>query len=109
MSIQYLKEWQEPSFDLSRPIFADLETAIPRESKSKRKTLALYGETRLFQLAQDGVALIYDCYYIDVETIKEYLKDAHLVFHNAIYDLTCLQWQPKKFECSLYLQSIESR
>lgn len=99
----YLKEWVKPPFDINKPIFADIETSIPRNQKSKKKILALYGETRLVQLAQEAVCYIYDCYFVNIEEIKSYLKDSHLVFHNAIYDLTCLQWQPKAFDCTLYL------
>jgi len=103
MNYSYHKEWVKPHFDMTKPIFADLETCIPRDQESRKASLALYGDTRLFQIAQNGFCHIYDCFDIDVNIITDYLKDSHLVFHNAIYDLTCLQWQPAKLDCTLYL------
>ena len=39
MKYQYLKDWEEPFFDMSRPIAFDTETAIPKGEKSKKKKL----------------------------------------------------------------------
>lgn len=102
--MNYYKEWVEPPFDLNRPIAVDSETAIPAGSVSRKKSLALYGDTRLMQFAQDGEYVIYDCFHMNIEIIKSYFKDAHLYAHNAIYDFSCpdLQgWLPKELECTL--------
>ncbi len=104
MNYHYCQEWTIPLFDLSRPIAFDTETAIPETSPSRKKSLALYGDTRLMQFAQDGECYIYDCFYIDIEIIKYHFIDAHLYAHNAIYDFSCPDlrgWVPKKLDCTL--------
>jgi len=81
----------------SRPIFADTET------------IGLYGNIRLIQLHQDNNTLIYDCNYINIEEIKYYLKDTHLVFHNILYDLNCPQfhnWVPKEIDDTMYMARL---
>ena len=102
--MKYLIEWEEPKFDLMRPIAFDTETAIPRGSVSRKKGLALYGDTRLMQFAQDGKCYIYDCYHINIEIIKTFFREVHLYAHNAIYDFSCpdLQgWLPRELDCTL--------
>ncbi len=104
MKIKYLKEWEIPPFDLNRPIAFDTETCIPATTKSKKKSLALYGDTRLMQFAQDGIAYMYDCFFMDMEEIKSYFIDAHLYAHNAVYDFSCPDlygWLPKEIDCTL--------
>ena len=98
---KYLKEWETAPFDLTKPIAFDTETCRPVDSKSKRKTLALYGDTRLMQFCQDGVVYMYDCFFMDIEEVKEYFLDAHLYAHNAIYDFNCPDlhfWIPREID-----------
>lgn len=76
-------------FDTNRPIFFDTET------------IGLYGRTRLVQLRQDDIAYEYDCFYVNIEDIKTYLKSAHLIAHNIHYDLSCTdfrRWLPRKID-----------
>lgn len=97
----YLKEWQVPPFDLTRPIAFDTETAIPDESKSRKKSLALYGDTRLMQFCQDGIVYMYDCFYINIEVIKDHFQESHLYAHNAVYDFNCPDlhgWIPREID-----------
>jgi len=106
MKKHYHKVWVEPDFDKAKPIAFDTETYIPTSSKSKVASLALYGSTRLIQLAQDGVCHMYDCLYVDIRKVKEYLTDTHIYAHNIIYDLTCPDTNNiklKQFDCTLYM------
>lgn len=104
--VHYHKSWVNPSFDRLKPISFDTETCIPSTSKSKSATLALYGSTRLIQLAQNGICHMYDCFYIDITIIKNYLENCHLYAHNIIYDLSCPDTNDlklKQFDCTLYM------
>ena len=81
-------------FDTSKPIFFDTET------------VGFYGRTRLVQLRQGGLAFEYDCYYVNIEDIKTYLKNAHLVAHNIHYDLSCTdfrRWLPRKIDDTMLM------
>ena len=104
--MNYYTSWIKPDFDLSKPIAFDTETCIPRNSKSRASTLALYGETRLWQVCQNGKTYIYDLFYMDINILKDYFKDSHLYAHNAIYDFSCPNiagWLPKDIDCTLYM------
>ncbi len=104
MNYKYLKEWEEPPFDLKESIAFDTETAIPRDSTSRAAKLALYGDTRLMQFAQDGVCYMYDCYHVDIREVKNYFQEASLYAHSAVYDFSCPDlhgWLPKEIDCTL--------
>lgn len=76
------------------PIFADIETE------------KLYVGVRLVQLYQpttSDVVYILDTDIVDINSIKEVLKDKWLVFHNASYDLGTLNMVPRKVDDTLYL------
>ena len=84
-------------FDTSRPIFFDTET------------IGLYGRTRLVQLRQDDIAYEYDCFYVNIEDIKTYLKNAHLIAHNIHYDLSCTdfrRWLPRKIDDTMLVAKM---
>ena len=84
--------------DKTKPIFFDTET------------LGLYGRTRLVQVRQGKIAYEYDCFFVNIEDLKFWLKDCHLVIHNAHYDLSCRDfqnWIPAKLDCTLYLSRIQ--
>lgn len=96
----YTKEWIDPKFDKTKPIMFDTETSIEPWGKP------FGGYTRLVQIAQNGKCFVYDCFFINVERIKEYLKDAHLVMHNSLYDLSCLnfqRWLPRKLDDTMHI------
>ncbi|EDP2370870.1 hypothetical protein GKB09_03910 [Campylobacter jejuni] len=81
--------------DLTKPIFCDTET------------IGLYGKVRLLQLTQDGKNVtVIDCNVVDVNNAIKALKDAWIVFYNASYDLTCLDWIPSKVDDLLWLVKL---
>lgn len=93
----YVKKFITEGLDLSKPIFFDTET------------IGLYGRTRLVQVRQGPIAYEYDCYYINIEEIKYFFKNAHLVIHNAHYDLSCMdfkRWLPTKIDDTLIMARI---
>ncbi len=94
---KYHRTWKDPQFDKQSPIFADTET------------IGLYGDIRLIQLGQGKNVHIFDCNYVNIEDIKYYLKDTHLVFHNILYDLNCPQfhnWIPKEIDDTMYMARL---
>lgn len=94
----YTKEFITKGIDTNKPIIVDTET------------IGLYGRTRLIQIRQESIHYEYDCFYINIETIKHFLKPCHLVFHNAIYDLSCpdfKQWIPKKIDDTLLIMRLQ--
>lgn len=87
----------QQALDPSKPVFADTETA------------GLYGKVRLLQLYQPTLdkPLILDVAKTTIyPEVLEFLKTLHLVFHNATYDLRCLQIIPKKLDDTLYLAKL---
>jgi len=93
------------------PVFCDTETCI-----NKGKTSGgLYGKIRLFQIYQKGwdSAVIFDCFFYPIEVVLDCLRDNHLVFHNASYDLHTINlitksvWYPKELDDTLYLSRHE--
>lgn len=84
-------------FDKAQPIFFDTET------------IGLYGRTRLVQLYQSQKdVLILDCFYINIEDLKYFLKDCYLVGHNIHYDLSCenfRNWLPKAIGDTLIMST----
>lgn len=81
-------------FDLSKPLFFDTET------------IGFYGRTRLVQLRQGDIAYEFDCFYLNIEDIKAYLRQAHLVAHNIHYDLSCSdfkRWLPAKVDDTMLM------
>lgn len=97
----YLKEWVDPQFNKDKPIMFDTET-----TKEPFGVSAFGGTTRLVQIAQDGKCYIYDTFYMNIEDIKSYLKDCHIVAHNILYDLSCIdfqRWQPKSFDDTMHM------
>lgn len=100
MNFNYTKKWVDPQFDKSRPIFFDTETSLEPHG------LPFGGYTRLVQICQDQKCFIYDCFFMNIEKVKEYLKDCHLVAHNILYDLSCIdfqRWLPKSFDDSMHM------
>lgn len=88
----YCKTFITDNLDKSKPLIWDTET------------IGLYGRTRLIQVRQGTTAYEYDCFYINIEEVKYYFKDWHLVMHNAHYDLSCpdfKRWLPAKFDDTL--------
>ena len=73
----------EIPFDEDRYIYVDTETK------------GLYGEVRLVQVYQTSFdkPFIFDTLKISLNTIISKLKDFTCVFHNAHYDLTCIEKQ----------------
>lgn len=57
------------------------------------ETIGLYGRIRLVQMFQShwSEVAIFDAFQTPLEEIVEALKKAPLVFHNGIYDLSCLR------------------
>lgn len=96
MNINVIKELQDfealkNKINLQEIILCDTET------------IGLYGKVRLFQLTQNGSDVyIIDCNYIDIEIVKNYLKDGWLAFYNASYDLACLDFVPRKVDDLLW-------
>jgi len=93
----YYQEWVKPNYDKTKPIMFDTET------------LGLYGKTRLIQLCQDGKVFMFDCFYIPISQIKEYLQDCHLVGHNLLYDFNCPDFYnfiPKDFDDTLNMAKL---
>ena len=110
MKYKYLKEWKEPKFKHDKPIMFDSETFVPRDSKSRAKTLAFYGETRLIQLGQGKRVYVYDV--MDnpklLKKIKKYIKGKHIVVQYAVYDMHCpmtnyMDLQPSYVEDLIYI------
>lgn len=97
MNYKYHRKWEEPTFNKDLPIFADFET------------INWYEKVRLVQLHQGEETHIFDCYYVSIEDIKYYLKDAHLVFHNILFDLNCKEmynWLPEKIDDTMYMAKL---
>lgn len=93
----YSKVFITEGLDKAKPLFFDTET------------LGFYGKTRLVQVRQDNVAYEYDCFYCNIEEIKHFLKDFHLVGHNIHYDLNCIdfrRWLPKKIDDTLLMARL---
>lgn len=85
-------------FNLKEPIFFDTET------------LGLYGRTRLVQLRQGDISRVIDCFYVNIEEVKYYLKDSHLVGHNIHYDLSCQdfrRWRPRRIDDTMLLARFQ--
>jgi len=100
MTYSYHKEWVQPHFDTTQPIMFDTETSLQPFGQS------FGGKTRLIQLTQNKVTHIYDTFYINIDIVKDYLKDCHLVAHNIHYDLSCLEfqnWIPREIDDTMYL------
>lgn len=84
--------------DKSKPIIWDTET------------IGLYGRTRLIQVRQNDVHYEYDCFLHNIEDIKYWFKDCHLVMHNAHYDLSCedfRRWLPRKLDDTMMLARLQ--
>jgi DNA polymerase I-like protein with 3'-5' exonuclease and polymerase domains len=100
-------------FDKTKPIFVDTET-YEDYGKTKPKS-GLYGKVRLLQAYQTGwpMALLFDCYFIDLEQILATLVDCRLVFHNASYDLHTINchtrnlWYPASVDDTFYLSKAK--
>lgn len=85
----YVKQFITEGLDRTKPLIWDTET------------IGLYGQTRLVQVRQGETSYVYDLFYINVEDVKYYFKDWHLVMHNGHYDLSCrdfMRWIPKQFD-----------
>lgn len=97
---KYTRKWIDPHFDRTKPIFFDTETSIEPHG------LPFGGYTRLVQISQNGNCFVYDCFFMNVERVKEYLKDCHLVAHNILYDLSCIdfqRWLPRSFDDTMHM------
>lgn len=89
------------------PVAIDTETYTDHG----KTTGGLYGKVRFVQLYQRPwtKAIIIDCLFIDLELVLEKLKNCHLVFHNASYDLHTINchstsyWMPRKVDDTFYL------
>lgn len=94
----YTKKFVTEGLDKELPLIWDTET------------LGLYGRTRLIQVRQGDVHYEYDCFYINIEEVKFFFKDWHLVMHNAHYDLSCVdfkRWIPRELDCTLAASRIQ--
>lgn len=88
----YCKNFITTGIDKNLPIIWDTET------------IGLYGPTRLVQIRQGDINYEYDCFYINIEDIKAFFKDCHLIAHNAHYDFSCFNFRnylPKELTCTL--------
>lgn len=97
----YTRVFIDPEFDKTRPIFFDTETSSAPYFQSQ-----LGGKTRLVQVNQDGRCFVYDTFYVNVDDIKHYFRDCHLIGHNLIYDLSCIDfqhWQPAKIDDTMHI------
>jgi len=108
--IREWKDWNETISPKSR-VFCDTETCT-EEGKTKG---GLYGAIRLIQIHQEHwghLAYLFDCRFLDLESVLELLKDYHLVFHNAAYDLHTINchtknfWFPRGVDDTLYLSRL---
>lgn len=96
--------------DYTYPIFCDTETCID-EGKSSG---GLYGQIRLVQVYQKGWegAFIIDCFFVDLQDVLKLLKPGWLVWHNASYDMHCINlytkelWLPSQLDDTLYLSRL---
>ena len=94
----YLQSLKLNELDLTKPIFFDTET------------IGLYGRTRLVQLRQNDISLVFDCFYVNIEDLKYQLKNCHLIGHNIHYDLSCKdfrRWIPSKIDDTLLLAKAQ--
>jgi DNA polymerase-1 len=97
--------------DYDKPVFCDTETCI-EEGKTDG---GLYGLVRLVQIYQSGwdKAIIFDCFFIELRDVLDIIKNCHLVFHNAAYDLHTINihtpnfWYPVSVDDTLYLSRLE--
>lgn len=87
--------------DFSKPLMYDSET------------VGFYGKIRLAQFYQRGWDLPVLVENPNVYELVSLLTDAHVVAHNAHYDITSIQenlgrqvWMPKKFDCTFLLSRI---
>ena len=83
-----------PNLSINSPVFADIETE------------SLYVDVRLVQVYQpdtSDVVYILDTDILNLNEIKEWLKQYHLIFHNASYDLGTLNIVPKELDDTFYL------
>lgn len=73
------------------------------------ETIGLYGRTRLIQLRQDSTSYIIDCFKHNIEDVKHFLKDCHLVLHNSHYDFSCEDFRrfiPRKIDDTMLLARL---
>lgn len=95
--------------DNTKPLFCDTETC--EEYPYTKKDGGLYGAVRLFQVYQTGMpmAFLFDCFFLDLETVLAGLKEFDHVGHNYSYDLhtinchTSTLWRPRSVEDTFYL------
>lgn len=87
--------------NLSLPLMFDTET------------IGLYGKIRLAQFYQEGwdVPLLVE--YPSPFSLVSLLNKAHVVMHNAHYDISCIQeglgllsWMPENFDCTFLLARL---
>ena len=90
-----------PLIDYSKPLMYDSET------------VGFYGKIRLAQFYQKGWELPVIVENPNVYELVSMLTKAHLVMHNAHYDITTIQeqlgrqsWMPEKFDCTFLLARI---
>ena len=96
--------------DSSLPLFVDTETCrIEEETKG-----GLYGRVRLFQIYQKGwsKAIIYDCFFVDLELLLKTFQPFHHVYHNASYDINTINcateefWYPRVVSDTLFMSRL---
>jgi len=83
-----------PDMSTTDPIFFDLET------------VGLNGSTRLIQLYQpatDQNIYVLDMDYMNIDSVKEWLKDKWLIGHGLNYDFGCIGMTSERFDDTLYL------
>lgn len=74
------------------------------------ETIGLYGRTRLVQVRQGDISYAYDCFYVNIEDIKWFFKDWHLVGHNIHYDLSCrdfMRWIPRAIDDTMVAARLQ--
>jgi len=87
--------------DLEKPVMADTET------------IGLYGKIRIIQFFQEGWEEVLIVENPDPFQLVAAISKAHLVFHNAHYDISTIQanlggitWLPEKYDCTFLLSRL---
>ena len=94
------KKLQDVEFDLSKPVMFDTETC------------GFYGRIRLAQFYQEGWGAVVLVDWPDPLMLAMKLDEAHIVMHDAHYDITTIQTQttsrfePKSYSCTLLLSRL---
>lgn len=98
------------SINKDKLVFCDTETCYLEGHTDG----GLYGDIRLIQVYQTGwkEAMLFDCFFIDLDDILIELHSCHTVWHNASYDLHTINrhtpdlWLPKNMDDTVYMARL---